>query len=537
MQNTSRLAKKTKNSIVKDSPAANLDKPAGRPNDPTVEGVFRIVIQRNLKDMVDLPEVKVWNVLPKTIQARMLVRIRRFGFFFTHDINESLMRCVLTRRNYLIIYAKERLLKGYAVKLSLAEKLSICCSRVEKNHCVMTIKWRFGEITLIMTKEQVTDWRTRILEAFEGSVLQPEKVNVGVQTNNNSLSCLKKTTSLPKLLDTGNSALYKAKTMPLSQTPRAQTKNPLTLPNQKTKLPIPQLKVQPKKLSASSIQKSKTSALSSNNQTKNVSPLTNARTKTHFFLKNAKPKLQQNPNTISSNNLKPFEKLIEEKKSKIEEAVKSSRISNISISTINSIKSDTTTKNSTHSAASDASSVDYTSTTYTVLKISPQQSKLIKFLPKRNGLRRSWSSSVLDYKCNKLVIDNYFKNPQLVVSRPSIGQIERPLTFVNNGENAWFTLVKRYGFEEKNGSTTKVTEINASPALIASLTPDSVQKARDMFNQRIAQEQAASEDQKGLPWVSSAKVGSLKQSNQCVRYDTNTNSNFFWRRYFFESDV
>lgn len=62
----------------------------------------------------------------------MFVRVRRYGFFFTHELNMGPMRCVLTRRNYLIVYAKERLLKGYAVKLSLAEKINVCCSKSEK---------------------------------------------------------------------------------------------------------------------------------------------------------------------------------------------------------------------------------------------------------------------------------------------------------------------------------------------------------------------------------------------------------------------
>lgn len=82
--------------------------------------------------MIDLPEVRVWNILPRTVQTRMNVRIRRYGIFFTHELSESSMRCVLTRRNYLIVYAKERLLKGYAVKLSLAEKINVYCSKAEK---------------------------------------------------------------------------------------------------------------------------------------------------------------------------------------------------------------------------------------------------------------------------------------------------------------------------------------------------------------------------------------------------------------------
>lgn len=62
----------------------------------------------------------------------MLVRVRRYGFFFSHDSDEVPMRCVLTRRNYLIIYAKEKMLKGFALKLSLAEKISTTSSRLEK---------------------------------------------------------------------------------------------------------------------------------------------------------------------------------------------------------------------------------------------------------------------------------------------------------------------------------------------------------------------------------------------------------------------
>lgn len=62
----------------------------------------------------------------------MYVSVRRYGFFFTHKLVEGPMRCILTHGNFLIVYTKERLLKGHAVKLSSAQKINIYCNSTEK---------------------------------------------------------------------------------------------------------------------------------------------------------------------------------------------------------------------------------------------------------------------------------------------------------------------------------------------------------------------------------------------------------------------
>lgn len=48
--------------------------------------------------------------------------------------------------------------------------------------CTVTIKWNFGEISLTMNKEQALDWRPKILEAFEGISVHLNRKNIGIQT-------------------------------------------------------------------------------------------------------------------------------------------------------------------------------------------------------------------------------------------------------------------------------------------------------------------------------------------------------------------
>lgn len=59
---------------------------------------------------------------------------------------------------------------------------------------MINIKWRFGEVCLTMTKEQILEWRPRILEAFEGIPANCTKAavssrTVGVQTDDYHLQC------------------------------------------------------------------------------------------------------------------------------------------------------------------------------------------------------------------------------------------------------------------------------------------------------------------------------------------------------------
>lgn len=66
------------------------------------------------------------------MQTRLMVLIRRYGFFYNTETDYLLLNCIITPRGYLIIYTKESQLKGHAVKLSTAKKIQLISRQKEK---------------------------------------------------------------------------------------------------------------------------------------------------------------------------------------------------------------------------------------------------------------------------------------------------------------------------------------------------------------------------------------------------------------------
>lgn len=113
---------------------------------PPADNVFRIFIQRSFKQVyiifvsnhylfkvIDLPAPTIWrDALLQTFHSRLMIQIIRYGFFFNNESDYLPLRCILTRRGYLIIYTKETSLQGYALKLSNGKKMQITSWNKEK---------------------------------------------------------------------------------------------------------------------------------------------------------------------------------------------------------------------------------------------------------------------------------------------------------------------------------------------------------------------------------------------------------------------
>ncbi|KAH7724850.1 hypothetical protein AAVH_07439 [Aphelenchoides avenae] len=133
--------------------------------------------------MVDLPDPAIWNKAKYTTEFYELltVRIRQCGYLFNRDSDWKTLRCVLTPKGYFIIYEKDKDLKGYAVNLHTATKLSMKSrskfdepqsgSSLKKENCLVTLKWPFGTVSVDLTQQQVSRWRRAILDAYEGANL------------------------------------------------------------------------------------------------------------------------------------------------------------------------------------------------------------------------------------------------------------------------------------------------------------------------------------------------------------------------------
>lgn len=79
----------------------------------------------------------------------------------------------------------------------------------------------------------------------------------------------------------------------------------------------------------------------------------------------------------------------------------------------------------------------------------------------------------------------------MVVPRRTIGHIERPFATLPNNKDAWFTVVKRYGFDKNN---TEFSTLNKPSSIVEVLNSENVQKVRELFNKRI-NDQAKIQDQ------------------------------------------
>uniref|UniRef100_A0A915EJ76 DUF7778 domain-containing protein n=1 Tax=Ditylenchus dipsaci TaxID=166011 RepID=A0A915EJ76_9BILA len=126
----------------------------------SILGVFRITIQRSFASLVDLPEPKLWeHILDSStlLNSRLIVHVRPagfFSFFGFRKTKETLSRCVLTKKGYLIVYANEKELKGHAVNLRLAENIRCSVEKSKKHSCQLTILWKFGEIIFSLFGDQ-----------------------------------------------------------------------------------------------------------------------------------------------------------------------------------------------------------------------------------------------------------------------------------------------------------------------------------------------------------------------------------------------
>lgn len=63
------------------------------------------------------------------VQGSLTIQVRPNGIF-RRDSGWITCHCILSTKGYLMIYAKEYLLKGYAVNLSRAKKLNVSCERL-----------------------------------------------------------------------------------------------------------------------------------------------------------------------------------------------------------------------------------------------------------------------------------------------------------------------------------------------------------------------------------------------------------------------
>lgn len=76
--------------------------------------------------MTKLPSLSIWDHPSlNVLQARLMIKIVRYGLFFNSESEYTPLRCMITRRGYMVIYMKEEALKGHAVKLSGAKKVQI----------------------------------------------------------------------------------------------------------------------------------------------------------------------------------------------------------------------------------------------------------------------------------------------------------------------------------------------------------------------------------------------------------------------------
>ena len=110
--------------------------------DPPMNSVYRIVIQRNFQQHMALPNPEVWRNVPNILQSRLLVCVRRKQpFFFYRHSKHITAQCTLTVKGYLIVYAKEAKLKGYAVKLQQAQSIEFTAiSKTKVNNRVCQSK-------------------------------------------------------------------------------------------------------------------------------------------------------------------------------------------------------------------------------------------------------------------------------------------------------------------------------------------------------------------------------------------------------------
>lgn len=142
--------------------------------------VFRISIQDSLDKVVELPSLCVWDRLESPanfMRGRLPIQLRTKGFLIRRETGWMGCYCLISRQGHLIVYAREKDLKGYAVNLSKAKKVVISCGKVQENssakkkvfkkYCLLTIKWKFGTISINLLENQIHEWRRFILDAYE----------------------------------------------------------------------------------------------------------------------------------------------------------------------------------------------------------------------------------------------------------------------------------------------------------------------------------------------------------------------------------
>jgi hypothetical protein len=145
---------------------------------------FRLRILPSLKKMVDLPPMSIWDRLSTpdmVMRARLSLHTRTKGLFFHDESDEMWRQCLLSEKGYLIIYAKETALKGYALNIAQAKKVKFSCKKIpstksnynryssQLHNSVVTIKWSFGAVCLTLPTCGAERWRQTILNCFTGS--------------------------------------------------------------------------------------------------------------------------------------------------------------------------------------------------------------------------------------------------------------------------------------------------------------------------------------------------------------------------------
>lgn len=132
------------------------------------------VISSNLSKQLPMPDCSKWKICDddRVEEEDLLVYIRDKGIFFNSVCKPQLRRCVLTKKNYLIIYMKKN--SGFVLDLLSVKEVSVQSDYVrvhgrKMRRCRLKLRFAHGTVNISLSDAKIARWRDILISATETS--------------------------------------------------------------------------------------------------------------------------------------------------------------------------------------------------------------------------------------------------------------------------------------------------------------------------------------------------------------------------------